>query len=165
MLWSKGYVAISIVIVLAGLYGAHRGIVAHEVSRAVQTTTVSMNLKYQKDLAVATDKAVKATNDLRDFGDVAKEKKYAQTEARNAALNAAVKRLSNRPVRPAPQPTGEVASVGGSCTAAQLYREDSEFLTREASRAESVLDERDYYYNAYENARKKLDGYEQTTVP
>lgn len=162
---SKGWIAIIVLIALGGLYGAHRGIVAYEVKQAVQTNTVSINLKYQKDLAVATEQAVKATNDLRDQADSAKAKKYEQIESRNAALSVAIKRLQNRPLRPAPQPSGDVASVGGSCTAAQLYREDSEFLTREATRAESVLDERDYYYNAYETARKKLDGYGQTTVP
>lgn len=159
MIPPKGWVAILVLIVLAGLYVAHRGIVAYEVDAAVQKTTVSLNAAYQIKLDAANAKTAKVEKELGNEAATIKNDRDTQVSILNASLNDALSRLSKRPTRPAPQPSGEVASVGGSCTARELYREDAEFLTRESSRAQSVIVERDYYYNQYENARKKLDGY------
>lgn len=38
-----------------------------------------------------------------------------------------------------------------------LSREDAEFLTREASRADTVVAERDYYYRSYQSLKTELD--------
>ena len=37
-------------------------------------------------------------------------------------------------------------------------KEDAEFLTREAARADRVTEERNYYYDRYEDARRLLQG-------
>lgn len=159
MLPPKGWIAILVLIVLAGLYGAHRGIVAYEVDAAVQKTTVSLNSEYDKKLKAAELKTAKTEDELRLNALQATRDKNAQIAILTTSLNDALKRLRDRQERPPAQPSGEVASSGGSCTARELYREDAEFLTREAYRAQSVIVERDYYYNQYEQARKKLDGY------
>lgn len=159
MLPAKGWIAILVLVVLAGLYAAHRGIVKYEVSAAVQKTTVSLNLRYQNELDQAKQKTDKTEQELRLNSLQASKDKDAKIAILTTSLNDALKRLRDRQARPPAQPTGEVASVGGSCTARELYREDAEFLTREAYRAEAVMFERDYYYQQYEIARKKLDDY------
>lgn len=50
--------------------------------------------------------------------------------------------------------------IESPCTGRELYREDGQFLRGEATRAQEVVVERDYYYNEYEKARKKLEGIE-----
>lgn len=159
MLPPKGWVAILVLIVLAGLYVAHRGIVKYEVDAAIQKTQVSLNASYQTKLDNAKAKTAKTEDELRLNALQAQKDKDAQIAALSSSLNDALKRLRDRQERPPAQPSGEIASVGGSCPAVQLYREDAEFLTKESYRAESVLIERDYYYEQYEDARKKLDGY------
>ena len=64
--------------------------------------------------------------------------KNAEINKLNADLTDALERLRNRPERPRegdlPADTG--AEPAASCTGAGLYREDAEFLTREADRAD-----------------------------
>lgn len=159
MIPPKGWVAILVLIVLAGLYAAHRGIVAYEVRDAVQKTTISLNADYSKRLKAAEEKTAKVEKELKDDANKIKNDRDTTISVLTASRDLALKRLSERKARPSAQPSGEVASVGGSCTARELYREDAEFLTREAYRAQSIIVERDYYYNQYELTRKKLDGY------
>lgn len=64
--------------------------------------------------------------------------------------------LRNRSNRPASLPSN--TNPPSTCTGAQLYREDGEFLAGEAARAEQVRIERDYYYDAYERIRKLFAG-------
>lgn len=159
MIPPKGWVAILVLIVLAGLYVAHRGIVKYEVEAAVQKTTVSLNANYATKLKAAEEKTAKVEADLKQEANQLKNDRDAKISILTNSLSDALKRLRERQARPPAQPSGEIAPVGGSCPAVQLYREDAEFLTKESYRAESVLIERDYYYEQYENARKKLDGY------
>ena len=84
-----------------------------------------------------------------------KDEKLADANARYSDL---LKRLQNRPSRSTAVAT--TASAGSSCTGAELYREDGQFLAGEAARAEQVRIQRDYYYDAYERARKSLAGQE-----
>lgn len=73
----------------------------------------------------------------------------------SADLDVAIKRLQHRPLRASNPNT---ASSPSSCRGSELYREDAEFLTREAARAEKLIEQRDYYYREYENARRELNG-------
>lgn len=70
------------------------------------------------------------------------------------ALANAISELSKRPQRPINIPT--TPQAGNTCTGTELYREDAEFLAREAARAEKLITERDYYYEQYERARQRL---------
>lgn len=71
----------------------------------------------------------------------------------SAERDAALERLRNRPSRPSnDSPTEDRPS----CRGTELYREDAEFLTREAARAEMILTERNFYWERYEDARLKL---------
>ena len=68
-------------------------------------------------------------------------------------LRSDIERLRNREVRPN---VVTITETRETCTGTGLYREDAEFLTREAARAEKVRIERDYYWQQYEDARLKL---------
>ena len=65
-------------------------------------------------------------------------------------LRSDIERLRNRKVRPN---VVTITETRETCTGTGLYREDAEFLTREAARAEKVRIERDYFWQQYENAR------------
>lgn len=69
-------------------------------------------------------------------------------------LRSDIERLRNREVRPN---VVTITETRETCTGTGLYREDAEFLTREAARAEKVRIERDYYWQQYENARLELE--------
>ena len=68
----------------------------------------------------------------------------------------ALSKLRKRPARPTDRPI--TPTVGKTCTGAELYKEDGEFLTGAAFRAERLIVDRDFYYNEYENARQALEG-------
>lgn len=72
----------------------------------------------------------------------------------NASVSDLTKRLQNRPSRIEYRDTPRVEQA---CTGAELYREDGEFLAGEAARADRIRIERDYYFDQYEQARKKLN--------
>lgn len=73
----------------------------------------------------------------------------------NNSLSVALNRLQQRPTRP--QVITETREIREPCTGRELFREDGEFLTREAARAERVVKERDYYFQRYEEARLMLE--------
>jgi len=73
----------------------------------------------------------------------------------NARTNELLSSLSKRTSRPSE--TTIVTEAVSSCTGEILYREDGEFLAGEAARADRILAERNYYYEQYEQARKKLN--------
>lgn len=68
--------------------------------------------------------------------------------------------LQQRPSRP--QTIYINTEVASSCTGRELYKEDGEFLVREAARAQSVVAERNYYYQQYEQVRKKLNEFNES---
>lgn len=121
--------------------------------RAVEQARSVLITKYDKALRDEEQKALRASNELQASADTERQKKDEKINAISRQLDAALISLRNRPTRPATttQDTGSVQA----CTARGLYREDAEFLTREAARSESVLAERDYYYQQYEEVRKK----------
>lgn len=65
----------------------------------------------------------------------------AKIQSLNATLADSLERLRNRPERPSggdmPQPTGTIAAAP-SCTGAQLFRGDAEFLGRLAADADRI---------------------------
>lgn len=121
---------------------------------------------YSKDKAVEQYKQERDTQDLIAITrtERANEALEASTrkelERKDEKINrisvesdAAIERLRNRPSRPNNDSPPEDRR---SCRGTELYREDAEFLTREAARAERIREERDYFWQQYENARVKL---------
>lgn len=111
---------------------------------------------YAVELVKAYQKKANTESKLNATLTKANKDKDEKLAATNVRYNNLLKRLQDRPSRStAVAPT---SSVGSSCTGAELYREDGELLAGEASRAEKVRIERDFYYDAYERARKALAG-------
>lgn len=81
------------------------------------------------------------------------KEKDAKINSIERNLRSDIERLRNREVRPN---VVTITETRETCTGTGLYREDAEFLTREAARAEKVRIERDYYWQQYEDARLKL---------
>ena len=82
------------------------------------------------------------------------KEKDAKINSIERNLRSDIERLRNREVRPN---VVTITETRETCTGTGLYREDAEFLTREAARAEKVRIERDYFWQQYENARLELE--------
>lgn len=137
---------IASVVVLAALWAFHE----YDKAQAVQEVRKELVAK-SKEYAERSERATKALEASLRSESVQKDAKIADIE-RN--LRSAIKRLRDRPVRP---DVVTVTEIREACTGAQLYREDGEFLAREAARAEKILEERNFYWKQYENARVKLE--------
>lgn len=85
------------------------------------------------------------------------EMKNEEIKNLDTAVNDLRSKLRNRPSRKYVTIYSDNPSTERACTGAELYKEDGEFLIGEAARAERVLIERNFYYEQYEQVRKKLD--------
>lgn len=132
--------------VLVALWAFHE----YDKAQAVQEVRKELVAK-SKEYAEKTDKATKALEASLRLESVQKD---AKIDSINRQLADTIKRLRDRPVRP---DVVTVTEIREACTGAQLYREDGEFLAREAARAERILEERNFYWQQYENARVKLE--------
>jgi hypothetical protein len=142
---------IILISIIVGLYVTH----TLKVKSAVEQAKVELNLEYQQKLSEEAEKARKTEHKLQEQTDRLRGEKDAQIQDISNKLSVALNELRNRPQRPsdASKDTGDTKA----CTGGELFREDAEFLTREAARADRILSERDYYYNQYEQVRRTLD--------
>lgn len=137
---------IASVAVLGALWAIHEIDKSYAIKEAVAECK-----KASKEAITRTERATKAleASSVKD-----KEQLYEKINRISAERDVAVASLRNRPLRSsgpkAPQSTS-------SCTGRELYREDAEFLTREAARAERIMEERNFYWSEYEKARKELE--------
>lgn len=76
---------------------------------------------------------------------------YTAIDSALSESNSLLQHYKNKPS--ASQPTSAACADRGP----ELYREDADFLIKEAGRAEKVLKERNFYYERYEFARKELE--------
>lgn len=81
-----------------------------------------------------------------------RNKKDEEIRSVNKRLADALSGLRDRPSRTA----GSVTGIGKASTGAELSREDSQFLIREAARADEVVADRNACYALYESARIAL---------
>ena len=94
----------------------------------------------------------KTTSDLQAKADKERASKNAQINSLSLELDESLRRLRNRPERPAgdmPKATG----AGGNGTGAELYREDAEFLARLAADTETLSTALMSCRTQYESAR------------
>lgn len=144
------------------LYTGHRVIVKMEVAEAVKIAVVKKDNQYKEAALIAVAEANKKEEKLEQSALALEKVKDEEIARVIGQRDAAIKRLSDRPTRPStPIPT-KAPEVGEACTARELYREDAEFLVREAARADQVVAERNYYYQQYEKSRKVLHGIDST---
>lgn len=134
-----------------GLYAAHMFVVHKEVARAKAEVVLS----YEKEKFLAIERALETRQAIEDqlYKEMEeKNEKIASLASRYIALNT---ELRSRPSR---QERDSGASENRkTCTGAELFREDAEFLTREAQRADELIIERDFYFNSYERVREEIE--------
>jgi hypothetical protein len=124
------------------------------VHNAVIKAKAEVELTYQKSVTAAVEKAVSTERILKEQSFKTIEKKDEQLKTIQSRLSNTLSELQYRKKRESSTTNSSTPSNTSTCTGAELYREDAEFLAREAARAEGVLKERDYYYSEYENARR-----------
>ncbi len=130
---------------LVALWAFHEYDKAQAVNKVVEQAE-----KASKDYKERTERVQKTLDASHRLALKEKDVKITSIE-RN--LRSDIERLRNREVRPN---VVTITETRETCTGTGLYREDAEFLTREAARAEKVRIERDYYWQQYEDARLKL---------
>lgn len=140
----------------AGIVGIVIGVLGYFHYNAVEEAKDEVNKSW---IAKQLEKDIerKATeNRIRDEALVLEREKNEEIYKLNSVVVDLRNRLRNRPSR---ETVVYRESPGDTkaCTGAELYKEDGEFLIGEAARAEKVLIERNYYYEQYEQVRKKLD--------
>jgi hypothetical protein len=126
---------------------------------AEHNAVVAMYMKQVADGQVAVQKAQSQLVFQKTQADLEKQNEVKNVDVQYSTL---VSSLRTRATRAEAKQAGSSSVTGsiGSCTGAQLYRDDAEFLAGFAKQAESVRIERDYYYGRYEDARKLLSGQE-----
>jgi len=137
-------------VLIVSAYGWH----ALDKKAALKAHTVLLNASWTTQVEASRQKAEATTKLLQKGADERKESKYLSLQSINNRLLIDNRELQQRASRPTPQDNSIPPVIGETCTATQLYREDAEFLAGEAARAESVLIERNYYYEQYEAARR-----------
>jgi uncharacterized protein HemX len=115
----------------------------------------ALEKEYAQLIQQSEDIAIQHSKDMADQKAAADKDKNEALKKNAASLQSVIDSLRNRQARPNNLPNN--SSAGSTCTGTQLYREDAEFLAREAARADSVIIERDYYYGQYESVRKLLN--------
>ena len=140
---------VGVVGMLGKLYNWHLEIVA-KAEQAIITEYDQQGVKDMEEQLQLSQDLFDAT--LKDY------KEYAtKVNNDNTRLQHTIDGLRQRPSRTTViQSVTDTPTCEATGTGAGLYREDAEFLIREAARANSVVAERDYYYSAYTRAEAKL---------
>jgi len=130
------------------------GIHVYDKQQAVTKAENSIILSYELKNKEAIVKAKEEANILSKKQQEAKDAKDKEMVSLNTRLSNAIRMLNDRASRP--KQSGDTLVVAAACTGRELYKEDGEFLTREAFRADAVVVERDYYYNEYMLVREMI---------
>lgn len=129
----------------------------HE-NKAVKAGKQEVIDEYANAAAEQAVEALQSELELVKAKGKADEQLIREKQALVAERDALIRSLQQRLKRPqATEANPTPPSSGEACTGAQLYKEDGEFLAREAARAEELIVQRDYYYERYEDARQQLE--------
>jgi hypothetical protein len=136
-----------------GIVGVLLGALATYHYTALEAARKEVRTEYSQKLLNEQNKSLEKQGEIVLEALKIEQEKNEELKRINAYAASLLSSLQNRPSRtdnpPAP-------SVESSCTGRELYKEDGEFLVREASRADTILAERNYWFEQYENARIKL---------
>lgn len=152
MVLNKNLYLLGLILILAGagkLYSMHRDI----VEDAKKQVIAQYNEQYVDDLEDKIQRLSLVVSDQFKNLQTKDDEIKAIRDKHTSLLNS----VSKRPTREE-QSSSNNSNPGNtsSCTGAELSREDAEFLAGEASRAQAVVAERDYYYKQYRDLRIRL---------
>ena len=153
-----------VLVVISGAYFWHLSSVKVAVNEAVteieaQASRESFKLK---------ERSLNAKIELEQEFDNIQKEKNAKIQTLNARVASLTRSLQHRPNRPEPSGVPNSTRIEESklgATGTQLYREDGEFLAREAARAEVIKEELLGCYRSYDEAKKKLDKFKAENQP
>lgn len=163
--FSLAKIAAGVALVLALLAGVwkihHTGVVAGRAE--IQAVWDQDKIRAAEESAKKIGEVKKTSAELQAAADKEKGNLNAHIRSIDLERDELLKRLRDRPVRPAESGGSVPASPGTgasapSCTGAELFREDAEFLTREASRAEILRAHIKSLESQYERVRKLING-------
>ncbi len=163
--FSLAKIAAGVALVLALLAGVwkihHTGVVAGRAE--VQLLWDQDIAKAAEESAAKLDKVKKDSAALQIATDKERGNLNAHIRSIDLERDELLRRLRDRPVRPAESGGSVPASPGTgasapSCTGAELFGQDAEFLTREASRAEILRAHIKSLESQYERVRKLING-------
>lgn len=137
---------------IAILIGYHVSSKNSAVASALEAQKAIYNQKIAEEVERAQETTVSLLNSaLEDL-----QKKEHENKIIRNQLSVLNSKLQQRTSREDSSPT---PGTSGTCTGAELFREDGEFLAREAARADRILKERDFYYEQYRKAREALSSH------
>lgn len=139
---------------LIGLLGALMGLHVYDKRQAVDKAEQAIHQSYKLSNEKAEDKAKIELGGLILEQQIERENKDEKIRNLGSKLVAANKLLDSRHNRPE---SWEPTIIREACTGRELFREDGEFLTGEATRADKMVIQRDYYYEQYEKARLMIE--------
>ena len=145
-------------VVLTGMYFFH----ISEVKIAVNKAVIEIKSESLKQNLVLQGKSLKSQLELQSkFDNIQKDKdaKIKNLDYRVASLSDSLRKRPNRPEAGRVPGNPRVEESEAGATGAQLYRQDGEFLTGEASRAELIRVELLGCYRSYDDVKKKLDDF------
>jgi len=146
-----------IILILGILFGTHKVIVYKAVQKAKAETQATLQAQYNQKLLEASELARERERSMVESADKLRKEKDAQIASLNSRLGTALDGLRQRPQRPAASPEGSPAPCNCSgANGSQLSREDSEFLVREAARADRLRAALSQCYRQYDEVRKTL---------
>ena len=131
-----------------------------EVKITITEAVAEVELNISKENFKLKERSLNAQIELQQSFDNIQKDKDAKIETLNARVASLTRSLQERPNRPEPSGVPNSTRIEGSklgATGTQLYREDGEFLAREAARAEVIKEELLGCYRSYDEAKKKLD--------
>jgi predicted RNase H-like nuclease (RuvC/YqgF family) len=139
--------------IFTALVGGHYYLQGNAVDAAVK----KVEDKYKLQLQISEQKAITSTAKLYKETIDDLNTKNEKLNNLNTEYERAIVSLRNRKARPSEPVHTTVTEIRETCTGRELFKEDAEFLTREASRADKVVVQRDFYYQRYEEARIMLE--------
>lgn len=121
----------------------------------LNTKIAEIERKHAIEYAEAIERAREIEKSLQDQADRLRKENDEKVRAINNRLNSTLAELRKRPKRNTKSPAAGQAPR--SCTGAELFREDSEFLAREAARADEIREGYKQCFQQYESVRKQLN--------
>lgn len=153
-----------LVIVLISLFAYHKVLVHEAVTEAV----AEVELNISKENFKLKERSLNAQIELQQSFDNIQKDKDAKIKNLNARVASLTRSLQERPGRPESSgvpDNSRIEEVRQGSTGTGLYREDSEFLSREAARAELIREELLTCYKSYDTAKAALDKYKKENTP
>ncbi len=151
-------------IVLISLFAWHKVLIHEAVTEAV----AEVELNISKENFKLKERSLNAQIELQQsFDNIQKDKdaKIKNLNARVASLTRSLQERTSRPESSGVPNNSRIEEVRQGSTGTGLYREDSEFLSREAARAELIKEELLGCYKSYDTAKEALDKYKRENAP